>query len=218
MANTSVALSDAELEALELKLLSVVAAVDRDLVSKILSETRRARQAENEEHRQVMETQNKLDELNGDLTNAEHSLVLSAVEWTKTRMKLGFNQSPSREDVSKSALFRRLRDGKAPLTNAPPTNYGYPWYALVDTNQIHRVKIDLQHADIDKVGINGCQWSIIDRPDADTFVVSHAGLSDMFILWDRNAENDVWRLRKLMDPKKHYTDKSNASICSQEND
>lgn len=44
-----------------------------------------------------------------------------------------------KNDLLKSALFKRLLEQKKPLDYPPPTNMGNPWYALIDDHEPHPV-------------------------------------------------------------------------------
>lgn len=44
---------------------------------------------------------------------------------------------PSDVDMIKSRLFWRLRSGKKPLPEAPPTAYSCPWYEVVEEDKPH---------------------------------------------------------------------------------
>lgn len=77
----------------------------------------------------------------------------------------------------KSALFWRLLNGKEPLPMAPPTNYSYPWYEIIEEPGPHRVGdigfraygkplsrqlAELRGTDIeDHLFIEQCGWTVI---------------------------------------------------------
>jgi hypothetical protein len=70
----------------------------------------------------------------------------------------------------KSALFQRLLDGKAPLAHPPPTNYSYPWYALIEDGFSDNVSIDGFDYIAGRPGviINQAPWVIVSHnPAAD---------------------------------------------------
>jgi hypothetical protein len=61
----------------------------------------------------------------------------AVVLWIRTvRDAGGFGYGPgwlpSEPDFTKSALFERIRSGKAPLEHPPPLGYACPWYALIE--------------------------------------------------------------------------------------
>ena len=77
-------------------------------------------------------------------------VALDAAEWLKTLWNVGYmgaGSFPSQprsafplielEDVIKSALFARIREGKRPLPFPPPTRHGLPWHDLVELSLIH---------------------------------------------------------------------------------
>jgi hypothetical protein len=66
----------------------------------------------------------------------------SVVLWIKTARAAGYGGQdwlPSDADISKSALFERIRSGKAPLPYPPPVGYSCPWYAVVEDPGPHFV-------------------------------------------------------------------------------
>lgn len=44
---------------------------------------------------------------------------------------------PGPIDIRKSRLFWRLRSGKSPLPEAPPTAYSCPWYEIIEEDRPH---------------------------------------------------------------------------------
>jgi hypothetical protein len=89
-------------------------------------------------------------------------VALDAAEWLKTLWDVGYmgaHSFPSQprsafplielEDVLKSALFARIREGKRPLPFPPPTRNGLPWHALVecDKDATHEVDAEIVRDD-----------------------------------------------------------------------
>lgn len=66
----------------------------------------------------------------------------------------------------KSALFARLLDGKPALDTAPPTTYGYPWYAVVEEARSFDVQVgpvtnfQTDALDDTALSVNNCAWHI----------------------------------------------------------
>lgn len=69
------------------------------------------------------------------LTRREAEICGAMVHWITTVRKQGGYYAdfmPSGADICKSRLFWRIRSGKKPLDNPPPTAYSCPWYELID--------------------------------------------------------------------------------------
>jgi hypothetical protein len=68
----------------------------------------------------------------------------------------------------KSALFQRLLDGKTALPHPPPTNYSYPWYALIEDGFSDKVSVDGFDFIAGKPGvlINQAPWVIVSNNQA----------------------------------------------------
>jgi hypothetical protein len=84
-------------------------------------------------------------------------VALDAAEWLKTLWSVGYmgaGSFPSKpcsafplvelEDVIKSALFARIRQGKRPLPFPPPTRGGLPWHALVECEESEEHAVDAE--------------------------------------------------------------------------
>jgi hypothetical protein len=69
-------------------------------------------------------------------SNSEMQTCLHLPEWIRivrgAKSYSDYCWYPSRVDIIKSSLFRRLRSGKQALASPPPTAYSYPWYNLID--------------------------------------------------------------------------------------
>jgi hypothetical protein len=73
----------------------------------------------------------------------------------------------------KSALLRRLLDGKEPLPYPPPKNGVYPWYSLIEDNEVHRVSLGFEGStmlvvdsyvkasQLGQLFVNGNGWDIV---------------------------------------------------------
>lgn len=128
-------------------------------------------------------------------------VALDAAEWLKTLWNVGYmgaGSFPSQprtafplvelEDVLKSALFARIRQGKRPLPFAPPTRYGLPWHDLMENrDETHTVNAEIvresQHQAIGAI-IEGCaNWNIIEEVEANCeYIVQHHGKGPFFRL------------------------------------
>lgn len=124
-----------------------------------------------------------LPEIGGSLNDQMAQVALDTAEWLRTLWNVGymgagsFRSQPRTafptidlEDVRKSSLFARIRQGKHALPFAPPTRHGLPWHELVEgQGQIHDVQAEIIH---DNAGIplaaiiEGCsEWSILKQID-----------------------------------------------------
>ena len=133
--------------------------------------------------------------------NTLAQVVLDTAEWLKTLWEVGYMGSghfPSAprsafplvelEDVLKSSLFARIREGKRPLPFPPPTRNGLPWHDLVDTGEsCHRVEAEILP---DEAGrptqavVAGCnEWVVIEEPGEDRgYLIQHRRIGPLFRL------------------------------------
>ena len=137
------------------------------------------------------------------LVELEHDIaqiVLDAAEWLRTLWNVGYmgaGQLPAQprsafpavevEDVLKSALLSRIRQGKRPLPFPPPTRWGVPWHEVVEGDEEYAVAVDVIR---DEQGvpvcctIDGCPtWDIKEHnaPDG-SLVVQHQGKGPLYRL------------------------------------
>ena len=93
---------------------------------------------------------------------------------------------PSEADLSKSALFERIRSGRDPLPEPPPIGLACPWYSIVEDPQDH--------------------WSKEDSFGMRAYVEYPKGLQDMaksYDLWENDCKiiqyfsNDYEVVKKL---------------------
>ena len=173
---------------------------DAEWVSRLLQECLRARMHEAEllENR-VEEGAAARDDTALDLQLAQ--VALDAAEWLKTLWDVGYMGSgsfPSQprtsfpliglEDVMKSSLFARIREGKRPLPFPPPTRRGLPWHDLVEgAAESHPVEAEIigdeQNGAIRAI-IEGCaDWQVIEEAvRGSEFIVQHRGKGPLFRL------------------------------------
>ena len=128
-------------------------------------------------------------------------VVLDAAEWLKTLWNVGYTGSgnfPSLprttfpviglEDILKSSLFARIREGKRPLPFPPPTRNGLPWHDLVEgPAESHEVRAELVEDGNGKTIhaiIEGCaDWKIIKKIDqGNEYVVQYRGKGPLYRL------------------------------------
>jgi hypothetical protein len=132
-------------------------------------------------------------------------MALDAAEWLKTLWEVGYMGAanfPAQprstfpqvelEDVIKSALFARIREGKRPLPFPPPTRHGLPWHDLADSiNSIDEKRHDVD-AEIVRDGdgqligaiIDACaDWQVIEEVVTDKeYVIQHRGKGPLYRL------------------------------------
>ena len=129
-------------------------------------------------------------------------VALDAAEWLKTLWSVGYmgaGSFPSQpcsafplielEDVLKSALFARIRQGKRPLPFPPPTRDGLPWHALVDCEEDEEHAVDAEIIRDDQgqaisAIVAACpDWQIREERVPETeYLVQHHGKGPIFCL------------------------------------
>lgn len=141
-------------------------------------------------------------ENDGESTSVEADLtqiVLDTAEWLQTLWEVGYMGAnslpvPPRthfpqidvEDVHKSALFARIRQGKRPLPFPPPTRWGSPWHEVVESNEAQSVEAEI----LEDEGrpafaiIDGCnRWRILRTNDGGkSHTVQHEGKGPLYRL------------------------------------
>jgi hypothetical protein len=174
---------------------------DAEWVGRLFQECMRARMREAE----LLETQGGDDApaaVGGPAFDAQLAQVaLDAAEWLKTLWNVGYmgaGSFPSRprtafpvislEDVLKSSLFARIREGKRPLPFPPPTRNGLPWHDIIEgPAESHAVNAELIGDENGKtIGaiIEGCaDWLIIGKiGGGNEYVVQYRGKGPQFLL------------------------------------
>lgn len=194
-------LDDSYLESLEMALLSQSCAATRGHIADLVAEARRAREAEAVMHEQLIASRT-IQRTEDGCRECEHKLVRHAAVWLETMRDAGHEVSiPSDEDIKHSALLKRIRAGHQPLSSPPPTNYGYPWYDLYDSNDDHPVEVGLGHVEVNKLLINQCQWTIKECVDPKgEFVVAYGNRVETFRVWfsgQTGDSNRSWLLRRI---------------------
>jgi len=161
-------------------------AADAAWVARLFQEVLRAR-AQASEVAAKEQVENASEELDDRLAQ----LAMDTAEWLRTLWEVGymgagsFRSQPRSafptidlEDIRKSSLFARIREGKHPLPFPPPTRHGLPWHELVDGEQVHPVSAELIR---DEVGpplvaiVDGCsEWDIVEELIADReYIIQH---------------------------------------------
>lgn len=127
-----------------------------------------------------------------DLDEHVAQVALDTAEWLKTLWDVGYMGAGSfraeprtnfpnidLEDVRRSSLFARIRQGKHALPFPPPTRQGLPWHELVE-DAVDRVPVNAEVIR-DETGallgaiIEGCaDWDILEEvSDNHEFIVQH---------------------------------------------
>ena len=139
----------------------------------------------------------------GEAALDEHAaqLALDCADWLKTLWNVGymgagkFPVSPRSafpmielEDVLKSALFARIRQGKRPLPFPPPTRNGLPWHDLLEAREEdHLVDAEIlrdENGLVIGAIIEACNdWRIVEETVAECeYIVQHHGKGPLFRL------------------------------------
>lgn len=96
------------------------------------------------------------------------------------------------DDISHSALLRRLIDGKDPLPDPPPESYGQPWYELMENGQSTDVQVaELEWGNGTHLIINESLWKILRQDGPDAWYITYRRGSHLFRL---QREGDGFRL------------------------
>lgn len=137
----------------------------------------------------------------GELEQQLAQIALDTAEWLKTLWTVGYmgaGHLPAQprsafptvelEDVIKSSLFSRIRQGKKPLPFPPPTRHGSPWHEIVEGTGI----TEYVDAEVirDETGapiglcIEGCTgWRIVEELNKDQdYLVQHQGKGPVYRL------------------------------------
>ena len=128
-------------------------------------------------------------------------VALDTAEWLKTLWNVGYmgaGSFPSQprtafpliglEDVLKSSLFARIREGKRPLPFPPPTRNGLPWHDLVEgpaeAHVVHAEVIGDGNGGTAGAIVEGCaDWQIVEEAGkAGEYVVQYRGKGPLFRL------------------------------------
>lgn len=89
----------------------------------------------------------------------------------------------------KSALFFRLLDGKKPLVYAPPTALSYPWYSIIESNEINHINIFEDIFTLDSLikngGINIYQthWQVLKKVSDTEALITYKNWNKLGFVW-----------------------------------
>jgi len=170
---------------------------DAEWVGRLLREAMRARLHEAELLSAPTDPAGAQHELDPQLAQ----IALDTAEWLKTLWDVGYmgaGRFPAQprsafpavevEDVLKSALFARIRQGKRPLPFPPPKHHGLPWHELVESRgEAHTVASDIVR---DEQGlplaatIETCaDWHIVEEVARDReYLVQYQGKGPLYRL------------------------------------
>jgi hypothetical protein len=128
-------------------------------------------------------------------------VALDAAEWLKTLWNVGYmgaGSFPSQprtafpviglEDVLKSSLFARIREGKRPLPFPPPTRNGLPWHDLIEgppeSHVVHAELVGDGNGEMIGTIVEGCvDWQIIEEVSkGNEYVIQYRGKGPLFRL------------------------------------
>jgi hypothetical protein len=127
----------------------------------------------------------------GDTTQ----VVLDTADWLRTLWEVGYMggeafPAPPRSDfpqisvndIIKSALFSRIRQGKRPLPFPPPTRNGMPWHEAVESDEVFAVHAEF--LDADWCRIEGCtDWQVTETIEAGrSYRIQHRGKGPIYQL------------------------------------
>ncbi|WP_300331813.1 hypothetical protein [Accumulibacter sp.] len=165
----------------------------------------------------------ELPEIGGALNDQMAQVALDTAEWLRTLWNVGymgagsFRSQPRTafptidlEDVRKSSLFARIRQGKHALPFAPPTRQGLPWHELIEGHdQIHDVQAEIIHDDAGlplAAIIEGCsEWSVLKQIGANrAYQVQHQRKGPIFHLRiSDGTAAQLWREAPTLECKVH---------------
>jgi hypothetical protein len=128
-------------------------------------------------------------------------VALDAAEWLKTLWTVGYmgaGSFPSQprtafpviglEDVLKSSLFARIREGKRPLPFPPPTRNGLPWHEIIEgppeAQVVHAELVSDGSGEMIGAIVEGCaDWLIIEEVSKESeYVIQYRGKGPLFQL------------------------------------
>ena len=179
-----------------------LAPVDAEWVGRLFQECLRARMHEAELIAGPLGQPESAGTTNtADIEAQLAQVALDAAEWLKTLWTVGYmgaGSFPSQprsafpqielEDVLKSALFARIREGKRPLPFPPPTHHGLPWHDLVESHdETHFVDAEIvrdSEGPIIGAIIEGCaDWQVVEEVIVNSqYVVQYRGKGPLFQL------------------------------------
>lgn len=178
-----------------------LAPADAEWVGSLFQECMRARMHEAELLSGLTDAGETDNTDNAEFDAQLAQVALDAAEWLKTLWNVGYmgaGSFPSQprsafplielEDVLKSALFARIRQGKRPLPFPPPTRQGLPWHDLVESPEVtYDVAAEIVHDDRGQAIaaiVEACpDWQLVEEVTKDReYIIQHRGLGPLFRL------------------------------------
>lgn len=110
---------------------------------------------------------------------------------------------PNEIEYNKSALFKRIKQGKKPFKHPPPTFDGHPWYDIVESKKTFELNID--NIDINdlywdsnhsKILINQEIWNIIKIINSKELIISYENWNDYGFTWNLKKKIESCSLTK----------------------
>ena len=189
-------------------------AADAEWVDMLLRELLRARAREAELLAEQASVRHETEAHSVELDDQLAQVALDTAEWLRTLWNVGymgagsFRSQPRSafpaidlEDVRKSSLFARIRQGKHALPFPPPTRQGLPWHELLEDpgQRSHRVDAEVVREETGLAFgaiIEGCaEWQVMEEcVENKEFVVQHQGKGPTYRL--RLGDGATARLRR----------------------
>ncbi len=175
---------------------------DAEWVDALLAEVLRARRHETDLLAMQAASRHAANEHGENLNDQLAQVALDTAEWLRTLWDVGymgagsFRSAPRSafpsidlDDVRKSSLFARIRQGKHVLPFPPPTRNGLPWHDVLDhTETTHQVAAEIVR-DEDGLAlaaiIEGCaEWNVVEETQGNRqFIVQHEGKGPRYRLF-----------------------------------
>lgn len=150
------------------------------------------------------------------LTERDVQLCEAISLWMRTARKHGregyYDQNwyPSYPDITKSRLFWRIRTGKAPLPEPPPTAFSCPWYEVVEECERphHCIEafIDIDDEGVEKgyVSVNQCTYNLVEKVSDLEAIVQFGTIR--YRLWKEDqagkaegkTQEESWFIQRIM--------------------
>jgi len=112
-----------------------------------------------------------------DLFERDIKLLLDYQKWVETAKKSGGvhyqNWTPGTVDMLKSRLFWRIRSGKEPLPEAPPTAYSCPWYELIEVPGPHDVWEEIRVYEKKFCSVAQCRYEVLEQHEDGILILKY---------------------------------------------
>lgn len=143
---------------------------------------------------------------------SEIDLVTHALAWAKILEAEGRTlDNITDSGIERSALLRRLRAGLKALPEPPPTSFGQPWYAVLESDAVHKVATDGKLTTLAEllgtqdasatarnqflVQLNGCHWKVVKTLEFGArYMVTYQGHETQ--VFELAKDGEGWTLKK----------------------